>query len=183
MALSTLSGSGSPLNMSASPALAQLGDLRADVVAVDDRDAQRDARLARPAPASAAAQPRGLMPPALLITLMPLPLDLAQHRLHRDVDEVGGVAALGLLRRAPPPGSPSWSRPGSRTPGSRCRPRLPAAARPTMLSPQKPEAPPMRTILLLLVMEVQLSDAQRAALAPTRCGRSHYAQDLGAPGR
>lgn len=147
-------------------ALAHGRHLRADVVAFDHGDAQRDAfgfghglQRSRAAVRIDAAR--------VADHLDPLPLHLAEHRLHRDVDEVGGPAQLGLLgaRRR---------QDGHRGLGQVVEhqvvepPSFTSCGAATMLSPQKPEAPPMRTILLLLVMEMQLSDPPRAALASTR---------------
>ena len=85
--------------MSRVPAPRKLATCAHDVVALDDGDLQREPCSATSA-RSAAAQARGLMPPALLTTLIPSPRARGSTELHRDVDEVGRVAELGRLRRA-----------------------------------------------------------------------------------
>jgi hypothetical protein len=77
-------------------ARAQGRHLRADVVALDHRDAQRDAcRLGQRLQRGRASV--RIDAARVADHLDALPLQFGEHRLHRDVDEVGGPAHLGLL--------------------------------------------------------------------------------------
>ena len=103
----------------------------------------RDRAPARPSSSAsactAAAQPCGFTPPALLTTRMPCSTTSLQHRAQRHRDEVGGVAQLRPLHARAPRGSTSSARRDSRTPGSRCRrARTSCARRPGCCRPRSP---------------------------------------------
>jgi hypothetical protein len=116
---------------------------------------------------SAAAHPCGLMPPALLTTLMPCRFTSPSTGFIAMSTKSVAQPSSGCLARA-------RRQDGHRGFGQVVEHQVvePApftsCARGHHAVAPEPEAPPMRTILLLLVMAMQLSDPPRAALASTR---------------